>query len=255
MAESTNKKTNNKKNEEKELRLQWESRAFDAFGKTTRISSKDLAIEIKEQFQETFHELAGCFVTFDKGFQVTLYFEKNANPCPEEKVLSLVDFTNAQGLNKNNLIEGMKYLNNKTSGKTFELNAETKEMLSDFMFGGRRAKRDWNQFVSERRMPSDIYNINPSIPHGERILLAVTGLDLRLILRAMYGPTMITGTYEKDGQVYNTTSRAMYDAKYGRPMPDGTFMINIEQFDADKVEELTRKENPVVNNCYGFMMY
>lgn len=253
MAEA--KKTTKKNNEEKELHLQWEARPFRPFGKTTRINSKQLSIDIKEQFQQTFHELAGCLVTFSRNFEVTLFFEKNVEACPEGKITSLVDFTNPQGLNRSNLMDGMRYLNNKTSGKTFELNSETKALLSDFMFGGRNANRDWKQLVSERRMPTDPYNMNPNMPRGERILIAVTGFDIRRIIEAMYGSVMVTDTYEEDGQIINVTAKAMYEVKYAKPKNDGTFMINIEQFDVKKVEELTREENPVINNGYGFMMY
>lgn len=253
MAET--KKTEKNNNKENELHLEWEPRSFKPFGKTTRINSKDLSIDIKEQFQQTFHELAGCLVTYSRNFEVTLFFEKKVQPCPEGKISSLVDFTNSQGLNRNNLLDGMRYLNNKTSGKTFELNSETKTLLSDFMFGGRNANRDWKQFVSERRMPTEPYNMNPNMPHGERILIAVTGFDIRLIIKAMYGSVMITDTYEKNGEIVNVTADAMYEVRYAKPKPDGTFMINIEQFDVDKVRKLTEEENPVINNAYGFMMY
>lgn len=238
-------------------RLEWEPVPFKAFGKTTRINSRDLAVLIRQHFQKTFHDCKGCLISYTDRFQVTLFFENNATPVEEGKIKNLVNLTTGQGVDSNDLFGQIQVLNRRYSGRTYELNEETKLLLSDFMYGGRKAnnpkdKNKWNNYVTERRVPASnaIWQ-----PNSESIIIAVTGLDIRVICQNLFGRKMVTETITKDGEVTNVTSDAFYEVRYSKAMPDTTFMINIEQFDKDAVEELNKKENPQMIQNYGLMMF
>lgn len=237
--------------EKKEAKLSWEARPFNAFGKTTRINSKELAAQIKEQFQQTFHDCIGCYINFTNNFAVTLFFEKNATAVPEGKISNLVDFTNNTNVDRNDLFQAMKHLSNKASGKTFALTDMTKELLAPFMYGGKNAKRDWKQFVSERRMPAG----NIWEPRAERVIIAVAGLDLNIICRSLFGNRMVIDTVSQDGKIINKTANAFYQCRYGKQLPDSSIMINIEQFDVDSVESRNKAENPQLVQANGILMY
>ena len=150
-------------------------------------------------------------------------------------------------------------LKRRSSGKTFELNDATKVLLSSLMYGGANANKPnntkrWNDCVFERRIPAptSLYQFG-----AENIVIGVTNIDIKLVLHMLFGPTIVTSTkYDQDGSVYNTQSKeAYYEVRYGKGMPDGSIMMNIEQFDRQKVEKLIREENPQMAINSGIQMF
>lgn len=237
---------------ESELRLEWEPHPFEAFGKTTRIKLSELAASISEQFKVSFNDYLGTNINFNgRNFDVTLIFEKGKS-AGEGKIDNLVDFKNNTGFDKKNLYSSMTYLNKKTSGKTYELNEETKEMLSDIMYGGRKAKRDWSQLVNERRYPAPIGCFQPG---AENISIMVTGIDINRLLQLYFGNTMVTSTIETEDGVFNKKAPARYNIRVGKYLPNGEIMLNIEQFDFNKVQEMALKENPTIPNTNGLVYF
>lgn len=233
--------------------------AFEAFGKTTRINSYELAKMIREMFQKQFHDVIGAFVGYNGStFNVTLYFQNNAEPVPEGKIKNLVNLQSKVGFNSGNLWERNMALQRKKSGETFQLNDATKLLLSEFMYGGKRAnkpnnKARWDQVTVERRVPAPtaLYQFG-----SENIIIAVSGLDIKLICHKLYGNTIVTSTeYENGSPINNQSKGAYYELRYGKAMQDGSIMINIEQFDRAKVEELVKKENPQIAMYSGLQMY
>ena len=241
-------------------RLEFEPIAFEAFGKTTRINSYKLAKLIREMFQKKFHDVIGAYVGFDgRNFNTTLFFQNNTDEVPEGKIKNLVNYQTNEGVNKNSIWEQSQMLKRRSSGKTFELNDATKVLLSSLMYGGANANKPnntkrWNECVFERRIPAptSLYQFG-----AENIVIGVTNIDIKLVLHMLFGPTIVTSTkYDQDGSVYNTQSKeAYYEVRYGKGMPDGSIMINIEQFDRQKVEKLIREENPQMAINSGIQMF
>ena len=135
--ENTTKKSNKKTEatEETALRLEWQPHTFEAYGKTTRIALSKLASSISDQFKQSFNDYLGTNIVFNgRNFEVTLIFEKgrslNNNTDGDKKMDNLVDIKNNTGYDKTNLYSSMSMLNKRASGKTYELNDETKEILS-----------------------------------------------------------------------------------------------------------------------------
>lgn len=257
---NNNNVTDEKKKEELP-RLEWDAEPFDKIGETTRINSKDLARKIKEKFQLNFHDCVGCNIQFMNGFKMTLYFEYNQNPVPDGKIRNLVNFADATSIDRNDIVAKMQYLNRGMSGKTFDLNDDTKILIKEMMYGGyNNHKINWKEFVSEIHdrpiinMNAPFQNFNSNV---ERILIAVTGFDINVVIRKLFGSRMIVNTVrEEDGKTVNVTSNARYKANYvNKVFPDGSFMINIERFSPEVVTEMMAKETPQVNYGSSVVMY
>lgn len=236
--------------ENENLTLDWEPEDFSIIGSFSRINSATLAHAITQKMKETFHDYSGTYIGWDgRNFNVTLFFAPNNEPVPDGKIKNLINLTSGDGVNKKDLFNAMQYISRKYSGETYTLNDETKELLSDLMYGGRRAmpfndKNKWNNVIFERREPAN----NMWERGAEKITIGVNGLDLRKICRLLYGSKMCTGTFvNAEGKTVAKYAKAMYDVRYAKHKPeDGTFYINIDQFDPDVVEELNRKENSFV---------
>lgn len=232
---------------------------FESFGKTTRMSNIELAVAIREQLQKKFHDCCGCYVGFTNNFEVTVFFENNATPVEAGKFKNLNNLTVNNNVDRKNLYAMNQMLQSRYAGKTFELNEATEYFISEYTFGGRQAymknKKQWRQdHIRERRKPA-----GPMFqPNAESIILAVVGLDIRIICKKLlFGNKIVISTKEDaDGKVYNKESKAaFYECRYAKPLPDGSFMINIEQFDSNKVDAIARRENPQFVQSAGILMY
>ena len=240
--------------------LDFEPVTFEAFGKTTRVNSYELARMIREMFQKKFHDVIGANITWDgRNFNTTLFFQNNTEPIPDGKIKNLINLQSAEGINSRSLWERNQLVQNKKSGETFALNDATKILLSDFMYGGRQAnkpnnKQTWAQNTFERRVPAPtaLYQYG-----AENVIIGVTGLDIKVICHKLYGNKIVTSTeYDENGTAYNNQSKgAYYELRFGKMMQDGSVMINIEQFDRQKVEELVKKENPQIALYSGVQMF
>ena len=241
-------------------RLEWDPEPFDKIGETTRINSKDLARKIKEKFQLNFHDCVGCKIDYMNGFKMTLYFEYNQNPVSDGKIRNLVNFADASSIKKNDTIAKMQYVSRGMSGKTFDLNEDTKVLLKEMMYGGlNNHKINWKELVTEIH---DRPILTPNAPfqafnnNVERILVAVTGFDINVVVRKLLGSRMVIDTVEEDGKIVNVTSNARYKVNYANKVfNDGSFMINIERFSPEVVTEMIAKETPQVNYGSTVVMY
>ena len=236
----------------------WQPEAFEAFGKTTRMSSAELSKKIYAYFKQTFHELKGCNLTYNGQINVELFFERNTEPLPDGKIMNLVSLTDPVGSNAN-LFDRMQVTQNRTLGKVYKLNNETKLLLSKFMYGGKNANtpnaKTWSDanVVTQLSIPvNDVFHRNYNT---DRILLRVTNLNIAYILQEIYGSKIITKTEANETSDINHRSTAHYQARFIKGMPDGSFIMNIEQFDTKAVESIFMKENPIPQQYLGIQMY
>lgn len=243
--------------------LKWQPEPFESFGKTTRMNSADLSRKIYNHFKQTLHELRGCnMVMLANGhIAVEMYFEHNTEPLPTGKIMNLDSLVEPIGKGGSvNLYERMQVTQNRRMGKTFTLNNETKLLLSKFMYGGKNAnlpnnKKVWGNenFLREVHIP-----VNDPYRRGyntDRILIRVSGFDIRRILQELYGRDIVTKTVAKEFGDENYRSEARYEAHFIKAMPDGSFIMNIEQFDSAAVEKIFMQENPMPQQYLGVQMY
>lgn len=243
----------------------FEPESFVSIGKVMRINSAELARKIYARFRQTFHDLKGVYIGYvmnnPAAFNVEFYFQKNDEACGME------EFSNLDNLSTSNskvtdVFERQQTVQNRKIGKTYTLNNETRLILSKFMFGGVQANKPNNNKVwNDDNVIKEIHMSNGTNPfyhqYGtEQILVRVTKLNLNMLLAELFGNTMVTKTAVDDGGGdVNYSSYAAYQASFNKNCPDGTFMINITQFDRKAVEEDFVKENPMPQGYGGVRMY
>lgn len=243
--------------------LKWQPDTFEAFGKTTRMNSAELSRKIYSHFKQTFHELKGCNMVILANGQIAveMFFERNTEPLPAGKIMNLDSLVDPVGKgSNNNLYERMQVTQNRRMGKTFTLNNETKLLLSKFMYGGKNANLPNNNKVwgNENVLREFHIPVNDPYRRGyntDRILMRVSGLDIRRILQEMYGRDIITKTIVKEAEDTNYRSEARYEVRFIKAMPDGSFIMNIEQFDLSAIEKIFMQENPMPQQYLGVQMY
>ena len=241
--------------------IKWQPETFEAFGKTTRINSAELSRKICAHFKQTFHELKGCNIVIlaNGQFGVELFFERNTEPLPDGKIMNLDSLVDPAG-SRANLYERMQVTQNRRMGKTYTLNNETRLLLSKFMYGGKNANMpDNNKVWGNENVLREVHMpVNDPYRRGyntDRILMRVTGLDIRKILQELYGRDIITKTVANDAGDTNYRSEARYEVRFIKANIDGSFVMNIEQFDAAAIEKIFMQENPIPQQYLGIQMY
>jgi len=241
--------------------LKWQPETFEAFGKTTRVNSADLSRKICAYFKQTFHEVKGCNMRLLPNGQIAvdLFFERNTESLPAGKIMnldSLIDPVSGKG----NLYERMQVTQNRRAGKAFTLNNETKLLLSKFMFGGKNANLPNNNKVWGNAEVLSEVHIPVTDPfhrayNTDRILVRVSGFDIRRLVQEIYGRDIITKTVANESGDTNYRSEARYEVRFIKGLADGSFVMNIEQFDSAAIEAIFMKENPVPQQYLGVQMY
>lgn len=246
--------------------LIWEPSPFVSFGKIMRMTNRDLAVAIKNYYYQTFHDLRGIFIGWDgSNFNVDFYFSKNMEPKPDEKIYNLVDITAAPKSGAS-LYALKQAVDNKSAGKRYTLNDQTKLLLSDICYGGRNNAKPqntkfWQSRIREIWIPSTdtFYN-----PRAGQLVLSVSGcFDIHRILSKLFGKRMVveTSTFKDEAsgkdKAQNRISDAAYEARYIRPVINEphVFIMNIEQFDKAAVEKITTMENPIRPLLHNGIVY
>lgn len=243
----------------------WEPDPFKAIGKVMRINSAELAKMIYARFRQTFHDLKGVYIApvmnNQTAFNVEFYFQRNEAACGTE------EFPNLENLSTNNskvtdVFERQRSIQNRKIGKTYTLNNETKLILSKYMYGGKDFNKPtngkvWNNDNIVKEVHVGGNGFNAFHQYGtEYVLLKVTGLNLNMLLVELFGRTMINKTVTDSlGGDTNFAVAAAYQATFVKYCQDGTFMINVTQFDRQAVEEEYVKENPMPQGYGGVQMY
>lgn len=253
-----NGNTKGKEKKESKLRLEWDTVPFPENDKRANMRARTLAAEISERFKSVFADYAGTNILFNgKNFTVQLVFEKGAG---NGKIENLIDYANNTGFNTRNAYSVHNYIDRKFSGRMFDINEETKELVSEIMFGGPDAKHDWEKLIKENRMSNAQTMIgvnNFYAPKSERILLMIDGgIDLNRVLTKMYGNTQAFGqTKNEIGEVFNKVSKVRYKASLSKYLPDGDMSINIDCFDPEAVKKTLLDQNPVQPKFNGWIYY
>ena len=237
--------------------LKWQPETFEAFGKTARINSAELSSKICAHFRQTFHEIKGCNVWIQNNGQIAvdLFFERNTDELPSGKIMNLESLIDNKG---GDLFDRVQVTQNRKLGKVFALNNETKLLLSKFMYGGKNANlpnntKVWGSVVSEVHIPvADPFR---RVYNTDRILVKVTGLDIRRIVQEIYGRDIVTKTVADESGDTNHRDNALYEIRFIKAMPDGSFIMNIEQFSVEAAQEIFIKENPAPQQYLGIQMY
>lgn len=241
-------------------KIQWQPETFEAIGKTTRINSAELSRKIYNHFKQTFHELRGVNIVILSNGQmaVEMFFERNTEELPSGKIMNLESLVNTNS--GNNLFEKMQVTQNRLVGKTFTLNNETKLLLANFMYGGKNANMPNNNKVwgNENVLREIHIPTNSAFFRGQntdRILVRVSGFDIRRIIQELYGRDIITKTIANESGDTNYRSDARYEVRFVKYANDGSFIMNIEQFDLAAIEKIFIQENPAPQVYLGVQMY
>lgn len=252
-----------KKKEKEELEIQFAPIEFKSFGKFTRLHNDQLCRIVKGLYSEIFHDLVGVNLNYTNGFNVEFYFENNSEPVEEGKVKNVINLTQIDTTvsgKKPDFFTRQAIVQRKTRGEKFSLNDETKELLADIMFGGKNANnvnsKNWNNNIKEVAVPISGYYDPFGRPNSSRILIQVTGIDLKRLLKKIYGNKMVVSTETTvDSEINNYSKQAYYMPVFHKWLNDGTFAINILQIDAEEVQKLTVKENPAMPQMSGVRFY
>ena len=245
--------------------MAFEPDVFSAIGKVMRINSAELAKRLYARFRQTFHDLKGVYIApvmnNMTAFNVEFFFQRNDAECGSEEIPNLENLA-TNNSKVTDVFERQKSIQNRKIGKTYALNNETKLLLSKYMYGG----ADYNKPTNGKIWNND--NIVKEVHVGgngygafhqygtEYFLLRVSGLNLNVLLAELFGKNMITKTIsDGNGEDTNFSVAAAYQATFVKNCPDGTFMINITQFDRQAVEEEYIKENPIPQGYGGVQMY
>lgn len=222
---------------------------FKAIGKTMRISNVDLSAIINSYYRPIFHDYVGSYIIPDVGGKpgAELVFERNPEPVSDSKITNVIDLTDTH---VNDLCERVKAIQYRSMGKHYTLNPETKLLLSDVLYGGRAGNKvtdvkRWKQNLREQ--PQSLNSMHPNLirPGTEHSYVIVSNVDLRLLVREIFGYTMVVSTKNTNGEVENVNAKAYYDVRLAKILPGANnFMLDVIQFDVGGVEQAAAKENP-----------
>jgi hypothetical protein len=244
--------------------LDWDIFEGSKVGNTYIYTDGELSIEIRERLQKTFHDCIGIQINpeFNGIFPVSIVFKYNTQQCPEDKIRSLIDVTKIRKSDgKPSFLDAKRTQLNAVNGTKYVLNDETKLLLAEFMFGGKKANmpdsKNWDhnvrQVINQVVSPYGVPGTNNYVD----IYVEVMNVNFRALLRKLFGKSLVVSTSkDENGQTINYTSSAKYDAHQTRRNIDGTFNIKITQFDEAAVERLYAKNNPAPYHVgCGFRIY
>ena len=206
-------------NGKRELRMNWEPISIENYTKVARENSVELAKKFSTKFRSIFHDYVGCniFVGNNMKLEMELFFEMSADVAPEGKINNLVDLSSGRGVDRTNVFDGMQFINQKFSSKRYKLNAETRELLSDIMYGGRQANKPTDEAKWAKHEEIRSWNANgnsQNVMYGrsaERQVLRVTGIDINKVAQRLYGDTTVIETTRNDNnETINRTAYALY---------------------------------------------
>ena len=224
---------------------------FKAIGEIMRISNTELCAIINSYFRPIFHDYVGSYIIPDiSGMaRIELVFEHNPEPINSDlKIANVVDLTNTH---VNDLYARARAIQYRSMGKHYTLNPETKLLLSDIMYGGRdgnKATDDkrWKQNLREH--PESLNSIHPNLirPGTEHSYVIVSNVDPKLLVREIFGHTMVISTKNtNNGEVENINAKAYYEVRIAKILPGiNNFMLDIIRFDVGGVEQESARENP-----------
>ena len=242
---------------------------FDAYGKIMRTDNRRLATAIKEYYKNIMNDLRGVNILYMPGQQqrdsyvLEFYFSKSTDRDPN-KIDNLVAINNASSVTGNNMYIKNQIMQNKAAGKAYALNDETKLLLGDIVYGGKKAmlpnNRKWDSAISEHFVP--VQDPTYSRGAGEYVLRVAGCFDILRVLQKLYGDTIITKSVATtDATGHKSATNYAFEAAYKlrfikwSQKEFGIFYMNIEQFSKEYVDKITIEENPIRPVYVGGLQY
>ena len=267
-SEEEAKKNGNKK-PTKTIHVDWEAEEFKPFGHIMRVNSIDLARSISRRYAKVFHDYKGCNIICGapNQFFVQMVFEYNPAPVPEGKYRALVNVLDRSDIKTSNSFIRMQALQpaaiqqNQKTPDVFQLTEEAKQILSDCTYPHKNGDRFWKDTTScihSQAAPVSYGYGAPMMPGADKITVVFTGLSLRSVLKKLFKNSMIKGLErDKNGEnVVRISGDTLYEARFIKVKPsDGSFYMNIEQFDRQTTEELIAEEYPNYNINFSNIVY
>lgn len=249
-------------------RLEMEAEPFKKIANVTRTNTKSLSLLIKSKFKPIFHDLKGVFIQYagNNMFLTSFAFEYNPSSCGPDEIRNLIP-VNQRADNKyrgGDLFDQNRRLQERYSGKTYELTDETKLLLAPFMYGDAKQNhyksKNWNSRITEHKESTNLSAPFMYQQQTERVYVVVQGIDLLKILRLIYGNKMVSNTViDENGKLKNNLAKAFYNIRFHKMDPDNNLsaIISIEQIDKEQVEEQIQYEAPKygMRNPGAFMFW
>lgn len=267
---NNNDNDNNTSKKNDSLRVDIEPIEFEPIGETLRIDSKSLAEQISAMFKSIFFDYAGTSIRYENGQFITqLFFKDNGNPedTGDPRVKSVINLTDPiDNTNPNDIsfFDKKRIINNRYNAKLYDLTDETKEFLSQFLYGGKNNnkpsnKKAWAQKLTDVRTPlgNGYVNMFNQGYRAEEVALRVSGVNLFPILKKLYGDKMIARSdfdvdkidkYTHTVEANNVMVPCNYEVRFikfnyvNSELP--VFTMHIERYNIDKVNKFVAKEYP-----------
>lgn len=177
---------------------------FNAMRETTKITSFELATQISTMFKTVFYDYLGSFIRMNNGkILIDLYFidREKDNKSNDQRPKSVVNLTQAN-ISDISVIEMKRIINNRYNDRLFDLNDETKELLSKFMPGTDKSdkNKNWENYISieKARVKEEYASLYRNGRYAEYLAVKVSGLDIYKILKTLYGKYIVQNSF------YNT---------------------------------------------------
>jgi hypothetical protein len=244
-------------------RLDWDIFEAQKVGNYYVYSNAELAVQFRTRLQRTFHDCMGVVIypAINGNFPCSIIFKYNPADCPEDKIRSLVDVTKINKSSKPNFYDYRMKQMNDFNGVKYELNDETKLLLAEFMYGGKKANMPesgrWKNNIIQQKIQTPVMYGMGAMSNNIEIYIEVINVNFRALLRKLFGNTLVLSTVkDESGRIVNYTGTAKYQPRILKSNPDGTFNIAIDQFSEQKIDELYSIANPSMCDIgVGYKIY
>lgn len=243
---------------------------MSVIGTLTTISAYELALIASEFYKETFHDLLGVYIgesadtyskknnyfsLFNTVPEVKFIFENKLTPEPDGKIKNLVDSTSVY--KTSSTFDKQAAINNRATGKGFQLNKETRLLLGDIMRDTDKASPNnnifWESVTQQFTTPDMARGV------GMRVYTVVNGIDINKLCAKIYGNKFVVSTQtvaNADGSVSdknkyaNVKYRTTIVNKYQDPKTkQWVCELRIERIDSGYIDERIN-EFKAANNVF-----
>lgn len=261
MVNQNNNKNNQQKKEDNVFRFEVredQCQEFrDLFEGDLRLLSY-LSGVVSNYFYHIYNDLDGCVITcnpsFASGFEVRLYFSYKKEGYGGKSPFRAFDLVDNSKPEKTKTIDMIRFIHSsRMNRKLYNMTKEGKEGLAKFIPGftpetAMSKSTDWSKVVHEQSSVNNLGQVSTCV--------YVTGLDLNLIIRDIYGKTENGEPVQYDVmpiRPHNGNIDAVTGAPIDNAASDWLVMIRrINSSDLDKVcKELGMK--PIANGIPGLV--
>lgn len=228
-----------KKEETKSVTIDIEPIKFDPNIESCFMNTVEISELIDEVFSGIFKDYAGCKILLNDGkdpvvfndipygaLYVSIYFKPNAG---NGQVVAIKSRSIGRG---NSRYESLMRMSGNSSGRMYEVEPETYEVLEEFRFRTGR-KTNWNMLTSET-----LTTFGYSMNYNQEVVVRVAGLSLEQILNRIYGT-------EENGKKFQYQAvPVQFVANY----TNSEYLVQITKLDIHKLNDLRRSIGGPVQN-------